>query len=139
MLALPRQRRVDRHGFPLRPAEHNREIFFLDLSAFHRFTETPRRRQILRDQDETAGFAIESIHDRDLAAVDQLERKQLTESRPERGGAVGFGRMDEEKGRFVDDKVIGRLRNDAKFWRRVGAAYGGGRRSESRHDFSAQG
>jgi hypothetical protein len=112
--ALARERCIDPRLLPFRPAVHDREILLRDFTPFHGATEAPRRGGIFRDQDETARLAIEPVDDRDLTAVNQLVGEQLAQRGPERRGAIGLARMNEKKGRFVDQKVIVRLGYDAK-------------------------
>lgn len=122
--ALARERSVDRRRLPFRPAKHDREIFLFDLAPFHRAAEPARARQIFRDQDESARFAIEPVHDRNLAAVHEFEREQLAQRRPERRRAVRFGRVNEKERRLVDHEVVIGFRDEAEFWRRPCARYG---------------
>ena len=126
MCTLPRERGVHGRDFPRRPAAHDREVFFLDKARLHGETEAARRAGILRDQDEAAGLAVEPVHDRDLSAIRQFEGEQFAQHRPERGGAVGLARMDEQERRLVDHEVICGLGDDPEFRRRPCAGPGRG-------------
>jgi len=103
---------------------HDGEIFLLDMTTLHCEAEPSCRRGIFRDQDKTAGFAIEPVDNRNLSAINKLEGEQLAEGGQKSRCAVGFGRMNEEEGRLVDYQVIFRLDDNAKFRRRPCAVRG---------------
>ncbi len=113
---LTRERRVERCCLPLGPSSNDREVFFRDLASFHRATKSPRGRKIFGNEDEPAGFPVEPVHDRDLAAVDQLKGEKFAQRGPKRRRAVRFARMNEEEGRLVDDEIILGFGHDSKFW-----------------------
>src|SRR5450432_539428 len=76
MRALPRERRVHGRGFPGRPAAHDGEVFLRNELSLHGETEATRGGGVLRDQDEAARLAVESVHDGNLPAIHELEGEQ---------------------------------------------------------------
>src|ERR1041384_3761765 len=75
MFALSIKRRFDSFRFPIRPAPNDREIFFVQMSILHEQTKSTRGRGRFCDKDNAARFAIESIYDRNLSAIGDLERE----------------------------------------------------------------
>lgn len=63
VFALARNRRLNCGLFPLRPVRDKREIFLPDLAPLHCFPETAGGREILCDQNQPTGLAIEPIDD----------------------------------------------------------------------------
>src|SRR5438045_1222360 len=114
MLALSIQRSIDNCCFPFRPAPNNREIFVVQTMLLHEQSEPPPGHGRFRDEDQSAGFAVETIGDCDLAAVCDLEREQFAQFFPKCGALVGFGWMRQEKRRLVDHDVIVGLVEDSK-------------------------
>lgn len=107
MRALPGERRIDQARFPFRPAPDQREVFFRDPLLLHEQPETASGRRVLRDENEPARLAIESVHDRDLAAVGDLKREELFQLAPERPGAARFRGMDQQERRlFHHDEIF---------------------------------
>jgi len=76
------ERGVDRFGIPLRPAPNNRVVFLGYTLLLHHQTKTPRGRRVLRHENQSARFAVESIHDRNLPAIRDLEREQMLQFAP---------------------------------------------------------
>lgn len=114
VLALSRQRRIDRTCFPFRPARDNRQIFFSDPLLLHEQTETSRRRPALCHQHEPARFAIEPVDDRNLAAICNLEGQELLQFAPQRPRAAWFRRMHQQERRLFDDDEVFGFRDDAE-------------------------
>jgi len=112
MCALPCQGRVDRGRFPLGPTPDNGEIFLRDPLLLHEQTKASRRRRIFRDENEPAGFAIESIYDGDLATIRDLVGEELFQFSPKGPSVGGFRRMNEQKRRLIDDNEIVGFRDD---------------------------
>jgi hypothetical protein len=112
MNSLASERRVDRFAIPLRPAPDDREILLGNALFLHQQTKTPRRSCVLRHEDQPARFAVESIDDRNLSAIRDLECEQVFQFAPEGARAVRFGGMNEQEGRLFDDEEIIALRDD---------------------------
>ena len=60
----------------------DREIFLRDPLLLHHQPETPRGTGVLGHQNEPAGFAVQAVDDRNLAAVGDLESEQMLQVRP---------------------------------------------------------
>ena len=112
MRPLPGQGRVDGGRFPLGPTPNNGEIFLCDPLLLHEQAKASRRRRIFRDENDAAGFAIESIDDGDLATIRDLVGEELFQFSPKGAGVAGFGRMNEQKWRLIDDDKIVAFRDD---------------------------
>jgi hypothetical protein len=106
MLALSKQRRIDNFSFPLRPIPNDGEIFLVQSLFLHQQTETPCGLRRFRDQHESARFAVQPIHNRNLSAASDLECEQLAHLFPERRALVRLGRMGQQTGRFIDHNVV---------------------------------
>ena len=106
MFALSIQRRIDNFGFPIRPAPNDREIFFVETMFLHEQSESARSGRGFRDQNKTARFAIQPIHNGDLSAICDLERKQFAQFFPKCRALVGFGWMGQKKRGLIDHDVI---------------------------------
>ena len=104
--SLPGQRSIHQFGIPFRPAPDDGEIFLRDALLLHQQTKTSRRGPVLRDQDESARFPIEPVHDRNLSAVRDFEGEQVFQFAPERGRIRRFRGMNEQKWRLVDDDEV---------------------------------
>ena len=109
--SLSGERRVDRFGIPFRPSPNNGEILFRNALLLHHQAETPGCGCVLRHEDEPARFPVESIHDRNLSTIRDLEREQLFQFAPECAGSSRFGRMNKEEGRLFDDNEVVVLRD----------------------------
>ena len=59
-----------------------------------------------RDEHDPAGFAVQTVDERDLAAIREFIAQQVTEPVPERPGAVRLGGVNQKSGRFVHDKEV---------------------------------
>ena len=112
--ALPGERRIHRGGIPFRPAPDDGEIFLRDALLLHHQTKTPRGGGVLRHEHEPAGFPVEPVHDRNLAAVRDLEGEQLFQFAPKCARAGRFGGMNEQEWRLLDDDEIVALRHDGE-------------------------
>src|ERR1051326_2437888 len=93
MFSLSIKRRIDRFRFPVRPAPNNREIFFVQMSILHEQTKPAGSRGSFGNKDNSARFAIESIHDRNLSSIGDFEREQLPQLFPKCWALIGFRRM----------------------------------------------
>ena len=77
VVALPRHRRIYRRIVPLRPSPNNREVFLRDPMFLHQQSEAARGCGIFRNENKSAGFAIQAIDDGDLAAVRDFKSEKL--------------------------------------------------------------
>lgn len=112
MNSLASERGVDCFAIPLRPAPDDRKILLGDPLLLHQQAKTPRRSPALRYEDQPTRFAIESIDDRNLSAIRDLECEQVFQFAPEGARAVRFGGMNQQEGRLFDDNEIIGLRDD---------------------------
>ena len=78
MFALTIQRSVDDFVLPFRPAPNDCNIFFAQLVSLHQEPKIARGRGGLCHQHQSARFAVESVHDRNLSTAGDLECEQLT-------------------------------------------------------------
>lgn len=117
MNSLASERGVDRLAIPLGPAPDDRKILLGNTLLLHQQAKTPRRRPVFRYKDQPTRFAIESIDDRNLSTIRNLEREQLFQFSPESARAARFSGMNEQKGRLFDDNEIIALRDDRKVMR----------------------
>ena len=76
--ALSGERRIDRFGIPFRPSPNNGEILFRNTLLLHHQAKPPGRSGVLRHKHQPAGFPVESIHDRNLSTIRDLEREQMS-------------------------------------------------------------
>ena len=117
MFALTIQRSVDDLMFPFRPAPNDCEVFFAKLMSLHQESKIARSRRGFCNQHETAGFAVESIHDRNLSAGGDLEREQIAQLFPESRRNARFCRVNKKKRRLIDDDiVVGLIDNPELEW-----------------------
>src|SRR5664279_1563191 len=114
MHSLASERGVDAFAIPLRPAPDDRKILLGDTLLLHQQAKMPRRSSILRYEDQPARFAIESVDDRNLSTIRNLEREQLFQFAPESARAIRLRGMNEQVRGLVDDKEIIALRDDRK-------------------------
>jgi len=73
MFALSIQRRIDEVALPFGPSPDDREIFFLHPLPLHQQPEPACGRRCFRNEHQTAGLAVEPIHDGNLTAAGNLE------------------------------------------------------------------
>jgi hypothetical protein len=106
VLALTIQRSVDDLVFPLRPAANDCKIFFAKLMSLHQKPKIARSSRGFCDQHETAGFAVEPVHDRNLPATGDLEREQVAQLFPESRRNAWLCRVNKKKRRLVDDDIV---------------------------------
>ena len=109
MRALSCQRRIHRARLPIRPTPNDREIFFRDPLFLHEQPKTASGGCVFRDKHQSARFAVEAVHDGNLASVRDLEGEQLFQLAPERQGVVRFARMNEKERRLFHHDAIGCL------------------------------
>ena len=114
MIALPLERGIDHVPFPLRPAPHDREIFFQESLSLHEQTETARGHLCLGHQNEAAGFAIEPVNDRNLSAIGNFKCEHFAQSLPKCRGSIRLLRVCQQQRRLIDHNVIGRLIDNPK-------------------------
>ena len=108
IFALSVQRRINGFRFPIRPTPNDCEIFFVKTLFLHEQSKTSRGGRRFRDENESTGFAIQPVHNRNLAAVRNFEREELAQLLPKSDPLIRFSRMNEQEGRFVDDdKIVG--------------------------------
>ena len=106
MFALSIQRCINCSLVPIRPAPNDGEIFFFQSLFLHQETEFSRDGGRFRDKHESARLAIEPIHNRNLAAIRDLEGEQFAQLFPQSRLSIRFRRVHKKIGRLVDDKVI---------------------------------
>ena len=114
MDALAEEGGVDCELIGARPALHKRQVLLRDAPPLHEHAEMPGGSLRLRDEDETAGLAVEPVDDGNLAAVCEFERKQVAEQMPHGGGIRGLAGMDLKERRLVHDDPLGGLRDDSE-------------------------
>jgi hypothetical protein len=117
MNSLASERGVDRLSIPLRPAPDDRKILLGNALLLHQQTKAPRRSPVLCHEDQPTRFAVETIDDRNLSTVRDLEREQMFQFAPESARAIWFSGVNEQEGRLVDDEEISTLRDDRKIVR----------------------
>ena len=78
MFTLTIQRSVDDFVLPFRPAPNDCNVFFAHPVPLHQEPKIARRRGGLCNQYQSARFAVESVHDRNLSAAGDFECEQLT-------------------------------------------------------------
>lgn len=72
---------------------------------------------MFRNENDPAGFAVEAIDQRKLAAAGELVGAEGFEAVEKSGRISRNGRMDKKMRRFVDEKKVGVLVDDGKFGR----------------------
>src|ERR1700683_4915108 len=92
--SLAEKRLVHLEFVRLRPAPYDRLIPFGQFSFLHQGVEISGRRMRFCNEHESAGFAIQSSDDRNLASVRNFKCEQLSKLMPKGNGAIGFSRMD---------------------------------------------
>ena len=112
LFAQAQQRRVHRERIPRGPAPNDGQIFLADASAHHVEGEPAGGGGGLGDEQQAAGLAVQTVDERDLAAVGDLVGEQGAQGVEERGGAAGPRRMDEQVRRLADHHPIGVLGHD---------------------------
>ena len=119
MNPLASERGVDCFAIPVRPAPDDREVFLGNALLLHQQAKTPRRSPVLCYEDQPTRFAVESIDDRNLAALRNLEREQLFQFVPESARVARFRRMNEQEGRLFDDNEIIAFRDNGEIVRAI--------------------
>jgi hypothetical protein len=122
MNALSGERQIHRFGIPFRPAPNDREIFFGDALLLHQQAKTPRRGRVLRHEYQPACFPVESIDDRNLSAIRDLEGEQMFQFAPECARSGWFGGMNEQEWWLLDDDEIIALGDDREVVRVICAS-----------------
>lgn len=61
---------------------------------------------MLRDKDNSAGFAVEAVDERKGAPIREFENAKVLESIEESRRIPRNGRMDEQMRRFIDDEKV---------------------------------
>ena len=67
-------------------------------------------------REDAAGFAVEPVDERDLAAVRELVAQEIAEPVPERPRAARLRGMHEQPGRLVHGKKVRRLPEDLELF-----------------------
>ena len=88
------------------------EIFFFDGAVFPDFSQLAGGDGIFGDENDAAGFAVETIDDVRGSAGRELQIK--AHAADETGILIAFGRVTNEAGGFVDDQQVGVFKNDFK-------------------------
>src|SRR5215472_783978 len=79
MFTLAIQRSVNNFVLPSRPAPNDCNVLLVQLVSLHQESKIARGSSGFCNQHQTAGFAVESVHDGDLSAAGDLECEQLTQ------------------------------------------------------------
>ena len=106
MQTLPGKRGVYRFPVPSRPAPNNRQILLRDALFLHQQSKPARGSWRLRDEHESAGFAIEPIYYGNLSAVGDFKSQQTGQLAPKRSRTVRFRGMHQQQRRFLHYDVI---------------------------------
>jgi hypothetical protein len=114
MFALAIQRSVDNLVLPFRPAPNDCKIFLAQLMSLHQEPKIARSCCGFCNQHESAGFAVKSVHDRNLSAAGDLECEELTQLFPQSWCAVRFCGVNEKKRWLIDDDMVIGFINDFK-------------------------
>ena len=104
------KRRVNQAVMLAQMAVDDGEIFFPDGTAFQNFSKLARDDRIFGDDDNTAGFAVETIHQMRLREISQMQPCTANETGP----FAVFGRMTNEAGGLVDDQQFSVFKNNFK-------------------------
>ncbi len=65
-----------------------------------------RGRRGFCNQHQSAGFPVESVHNRNLSAAGDFECEQIAQLFPESRRSARLCRVNQKKGRFVNDDVV---------------------------------
>jgi len=114
MLALSNQRRIHDPALPIGPTPNDREIFLLKLLPLHQQAKASRRRRCLGHKHQPAGLSVKPGNYRNLAAAGDLKGEKFAKLFPQSWPIVGFGRMNQQERRLIDDNVVIVLVNDSK-------------------------
>ena len=101
---LPQQRLIDHVGFFDGPPKDDGGIGFTDAMRSHHHAQASGRVGRFRDQNQAAGFAVESVYERDPCAVYDFESQKTLQFVPEGVGSARAGRVDQEICGFVNDQ-----------------------------------
>ncbi len=99
-----------------RPAADDCQVGFLDFPLLHGHRGGARGAGGFGHEDDAAGFAVEPVDKRDLAAVRDLVAQEIAEPVPERPRAVRLRGMHEQPGRLVHGKKVRRLPEDLELF-----------------------
>ena len=100
----------------IRPAADDGQVGLPDFSLLHGHGSGAGGTGVFCHEDDAAGFAVEAVDERDLAAVRELVAQEIAEPVPERPRAVRLGGMHEQPGRLVRGKKIRRLPEDLELF-----------------------
>jgi hypothetical protein len=114
MFALTIQRSIDDFVLPVRPAPNDGKIFFAKPTPLHQEPKIARSRRGFCNQHESAGFSVESVHNRNLSAAGDFEREQIAQLFPESRRAAWLCRVNQKKRRLIDDDIVIGLIDDFK-------------------------
>lgn len=89
---------------------HDREILLLQVATFPNAAQLPRRLVGLRDHDQAAGLAIESVHEMRGGVF----REMQPDAADQTGVFVALGGMAHKAGGLVDHQQFRVLVNDGK-------------------------
>ena len=84
---------------------------------FHRFAESAGCLFVLRDENDSTRFAVESIDQGKLASGLQFVDAERLKTAKQGGWIPRNGRMHHQMGRFVDEKKVVVLVDDLEFGR----------------------
>jgi hypothetical protein len=118
MFALAIQRGINDLVLPFRPAPNDCAILFAKPMSLHHEPKISRSRRGFCNQNQSAGFPVESVHNRNLSAAGDIECEQVTQLFPESWRIAGLCRMNQKKRRLVDDDVVIGLIDDFKVERK---------------------
>jgi Bacterial regulatory proteins, lacI family len=106
LFTLAEERLIDLKLLSIGPSIGNGHIELFHSMPIDEAAELARCGRILRDQDESAGFPIKPIDQRDLATIPNFKRQQFAQFRPERLRAARFRRMNQKMSWFIENQKI---------------------------------
>src|SRR5665213_950437 len=86
----------------------NGEVFFGDGMLFPQFAKLAGSGGVFGDNDDAAGFAIETVNQAGSASRAEMEPRPANQAGP----FIPFGGMTDQAGGFVDDQQVRVLEND---------------------------
>lgn len=113
-VTLPENGSLYRPFFLLWPAPDDRQILLSDPSSLHLLAQEACRLASLCNQCESTGFTIESIDDRNLAAIHDLVGQEVPETIPECIRLPRFAWVGLEERGLIDDDELRRFVDDLK-------------------------
>ena len=113
-LAKSENGRIDGGFLPFRPPEAERLVALQKKALLHGHVEHAGTLPGERDEDQAGGLAVKAVDDRKLRSVGNLIGEESAESIEEGGRVPRGGRVHKERGRLLDNNVVGGFRDDAE-------------------------